>query len=185
MAAGPEGAEGVVIRPAEEGDLPELLAIYNHEVANGTATYDLEPATLAERAAWMAAHDTGEAALTGTHPLVVAALPEDGRPGGRAAGYASLSPYRGKGGYAATVELSVYVHQDMRGRGIGTLLMRHVICLARANEGIHVVLSVVDSANAGSIRLHERLGFVEVVRVREGARKFGRWLDDVTLELVV
>ena len=109
MAAGPEGAEGVVIRPAEEGDLPELLAIYNHEVANGTATYDLEPATLAERAAWMAAHDTGEAALTGTHPLVVAALPEDGRPGGRAAGYASLSPYRGKGGYAASPANYIFV----------------------------------------------------------------------------
>ena len=171
----------ISIRPATEDDLPALLEIYNYEVLNGTATYDDEPATLEGRRAWMAAHDTGEAALTGTHPLLVAVA--DGAPD--AIGYASLSAWRGRGGYVSTAELSVYVHQDWRGKGIGTALMTHILDYARSCDALHCILSVIDSSNAGSIRLHERLGFTEVGRMSETARKFGRWLDDVYLELLV
>jgi L-amino acid N-acyltransferase YncA len=181
MTSAASTSSHVSIRPAVEEDLPALLAIYNYEVEHGTATYDLAPATLEERRAWMAAHDTGDAALTGTHPLVVAEV--DGATG--PVGYASLSAWRGKGGYVGTAELSVYVHQDWRGRGIGSALMEWVLGYARACDGLHCILSVIDSSNTGSIRLHERLGFAEVGRMHESARKFDRWLDDVILELLV
>lgn len=171
----------VSIRPAVEEDLPALLAIYNYEVEHGTATYDLVPATLEERRAWMAAHDTGEAALTGTHPLVVAEVDGASEP----VGYASLSAWRGRGAYVVTAELSVYVHQDWRGQGIGSALMDWVLDHARACDDLHCILSVIDSANTGSLRLHERKGFTEVGRMHETGRKFGRWLDDVVLELLV
>ena len=85
------------IRKAQEADLPALLDIYNYEVEHGTATFDLHPKTLEERREWFDQHPGGR------HILLSAV--EDGR----AVGYASLSPYREKEAYAATVELSIYV----------------------------------------------------------------------------
>ena len=70
------------IRTAERRDLSAMLGIYNYEVKNGTATFDVEPRAGAAGEAWFAAHNTGN------HPLLVAE--EDGK----VLGYASLSPYR-------------------------------------------------------------------------------------------
>ena len=72
------------IRTAERRDLSAMLDIYNYEVKNGTATFDVEPRAGAAGEAWFAAHNTGN------HPLLVAE--EDGK----VLGYASLSPYRGR-----------------------------------------------------------------------------------------
>jgi len=94
------------IRTAERRDLSAMLDIYNYEVKNGTATFDVEPRAGAAGEAWFAAHNTGN------HPLLVAE--EDGK----VLGYASLSPYRDFDAYLQTVELSVYVAPESRGRGI-------------------------------------------------------------------
>lgn len=94
------------IRTAERRDLSAMLDIYNYEVKNGTATFDVEPRAGAAGEAWFAAHNTGN------RPLLVAE--EDGK----VLGYASLSPYRDFDAYLQTVELSVYVAPESRGRGI-------------------------------------------------------------------
>ena len=80
------------IRTAERRDLSAMLDIYNYEVKNGTATFDVEPRAGAAGEAWFAAHNTGN------HPLLVAE--EDGK----VLGYASLSPYRDFDAYLQTVE---------------------------------------------------------------------------------
>ena len=95
------------IRTAERRDLSAMLDIYNYEVKNGTATFDVEPRVGAVGEAWFAAHNTGN------HPLLVAE--EDGK----VLGYASLSPYRDFDAYLQTVELSVYVAPESRGRAHG------------------------------------------------------------------
>ena len=59
------------IRTAERRDLSAMLDIYNYEVKNGTATFDVEPRAGAAGEAWFAAHNTGN------HPLLVAE--EDGK----------------------------------------------------------------------------------------------------------
>ena len=87
------------------------LDIYNYEVVNGVATLDLEPRTLPEWKEWYESHSDEH------HPIVV------GTVDGIVAGYASLSPYRPKEAYKSTVELSIYIHQNYRGRGIATQLM--------------------------------------------------------------
>lgn len=107
------------IRTAERRDLSAMLDIYNYEVKNGTATFDVEPRAGAAGEAWFAAHNTGN------HPLLVAE--EDGK----VLGYASLSPYRDFDAYLQTVELSVYVAPESRGRGIASALMEAVLRLAR------------------------------------------------------
>ena len=140
---------------------------------NGTATFDVEPRAGAAGEAWFAAHNTGN------HPLLVAE--EDGK----VLGYASLSPYRDFDAYLQTVELSVYVAPESRGRGIASALMEAVLRLAREDAGTHTVVSVIAGGNAASVRLHEKFGFTYSGALHEVGLKFGRYLDIVNYELRV
>ena len=163
----------MIIRRAEERDLPELLAIYNYEVVNGVATFDMQPKTLEERMVWFKEHNVGN------HPLIVAEVE------GKVAGYASLSAYRLKEAYVSTVELSIYVGEGHRGKGLATILMREILELAKADERIHLVVSVITGENEPSVKLHEKYGFTYCGRVHQVGFKHGRYLDIVTYELLV
>ena len=96
-------------------------------------------------------------------------------------GFATFGDFRAWPGYRFTVEHSVHVKDGLRGRGIGTALMHELI--ARGSRlGKHVMIAGVDADNAGSIRMHERLGFVQTGHLEEVGWKFGRWLDLVFLQ---
>lgn len=161
------------IRIAEKRDLGALLAIYNYEVEHGVSTFDLNPKSMEEWEKWFAAHPGGE------HPLLVAE--EDGR----AVGYASLSSYREKEAYRTTAELSLYVDKDYRRRGIATALMEAILTLARENETLHTVVSVITAENGNSIALHERFGFSPCGVIHDVGIKFGRYLSIANFELKV
>lgn len=163
----------LVIRRSVEADLPSLLAIYNYEIENGVATFDLEPLTLEERRPWLESHNVGN------HPLLTAEL--DGVP----SGYASLSAFASKRAYAGTVELSVYVSPKARGRGIGRKLVEEVLRLAREDPSTHLVVSVITAGNAASTALHRKFGFAHVGTLHEAGFKKGRWLDVDLWELKV
>ena len=99
----------------------------------------------------------------------------------RVAGFATFGDFRAWPGYRYTVEHSVHVAEAHRGRGIGTALMR--ILLERgAACGKHVMVAGIDADNRGSIRMHERLGFVQTGHLEEVGWKFGRWLDLVFMQ---
>jgi phosphinothricin acetyltransferase len=85
-------------------------------------------------------------------------------------------------GYRFTVENTVHVREDHWGSGVGRELMEALINEAR-NSGKHTMVAAVDGANEASFRFHERLGFVEVARMREVGAKFGRWHDLFILQL--
>lgn len=161
------------IRMAEERDMEALLSIYNYEVLNGTATFDLEPKSMEERMKWFRAHNVDN------HPLIVAE--EDGR----AVGYASLSPYREKEAYAATVELSIYVDPGYRRRGAARKLMEAILDEARRRDDIHTVISVITGGNEASIRLHREFGFTHCGTMKEVGKKFGKLLDIDNFQLMV
>ena len=161
-----------MMRHARREDLEALLDIYNHEVLFGTATFDLEKKTLREWEAWYVLH-------TGNYALRV--WEEDGR----AVGYATLSPYREKEVYLGTVELSVYVHREYQGRGIGTELIKEILRIARENPAVHTVVSVITGSNDRSRKLHEQLGFFYCGKVREAGYKFGTYLDIDTYQILV
>lgn len=163
----------MIIRTAQEKDMPALLDIYNYEVEHGLATFDLNPKTMEERLLWFRAHNVGN------HPLIVAE--EDGK----AVGYASLSSYRDKEAYEATVELSIYIDPAYRRRGIAGELAPTILKTAREREDIHTVISVITGGNEASIRLHERLGFVHCGTIREVGVKFGKLLDIENYQLMV
>jgi phosphinothricin acetyltransferase len=85
--------------------------------------------------------------------------------------------FRAYPAYKYTVEHSVYVHPQHRGRGLGQQLMELLIAEARQRGDVHVLVGAIDAANAGSIALHKRLGFESVGLMPQVGFKFGRWLD--------
>ena len=160
------------IRDAAEPDLPGLLQIYNEVIAASTAVFSEEPVTLEDRLQWWRAR------VAQGYPVLVAADSSG------VAGFATFGDFRTWPGYRYTVEHSVHVRPDLRGRGIGTQLVQELLARAQAS-GKHVMVAGIDTANTGSIRLHERLGFERTGQMREVGFKFGRWLDLTLLQKVL
>jgi L-amino acid N-acyltransferase YncA len=166
--AGGAAAPGIVIRPAEDGDLPGLLEIYNEVIAFSTAVFSEEPVTLDERRRWL------EARREHGYPVLVA-VDATG-----VAGFGSFGDFRGWAGYRFTVEHTVHVRVDRRGEGIGAAIVAELIARATA-LGKHLMVAGVEAGNTASLRLHQRLGFEQVALMREVAWKFERWLDLIFL----
>ena len=155
-----------VIRSANHEDLPAIVEIYNEGGVATTASYDVEPVTLEDRAAWF------ERLRNQGHPVLV--LEENGQ----VVGFASYGPFRDKAAYRHTVEHSVYVAEGSRSNGVGRMLLCALLDHARG-RGVHVMLGVLDADNTASRAFHKSLGFIESAVLPEVGRKFGRWLDVV------
>ena len=100
---------------------------------------------------------------------------------GQVAGYAYASSYRPRIGYRFTVEDSVYVRQDLRGRGVGRRLLPALVEACAAKGYVTMIAVVGDATNEGSIALHRACGFEVAGRFPAVGFKFGRWLDSVHL----
>ncbi|WBG65271.1 GNAT family N-acetyltransferase [Pseudomonas citronellolis] len=162
----------MLIRDAIPADLGALRDIYNDAVLNTTAIWNEVAIDLDNRRAWL------ELRAQQGFPVLVA---EDA---GAVVGYASYGPWRAFDGFRETVEHSVYVRADQRGKGVGPQLMQALIDRARA-QGLHVMVAAIESGNAASIRLHERLGFATTGQMPQVGQKFGRWLDLTFMQLVL
>ncbi|MEO5591894.1 MAG: N-acetyltransferase family protein [Chitinophagaceae bacterium] len=160
------------VRHATENDLPAILAIYNDVIVNTTAVYDYEPHTLEMRMAWF---NTKKEQV---FPVFVA------EEAGIIAGFSSIGPFRAWAAYKYSVENSVYVAAEARGKGIGKLLMPPVIEAAK-QLGMHTIIAGIDAGNKASIQLHQYFGFEEVAHFKQVGWKFERWLDLKFLQLVV
>ena len=163
--------ETVSIRRATPADAPVIAAIYNHEVENETSTFDLVPRSAQDQLDWQNARE-------GAFGVFVAEL------GGELVGFGALSPYKERAAYRTTVEDSVYVRRDMGRRGIGRVILAHLLDTA-ADGGFHAVMARITTLSVGSIGLHEALGFREVGVEREVGRKFGKWLDVCLMQVLL
>ena len=150
-----------------------ILDIFNDAIVHSTALYDYQPRNLANMRTWF------DAKAAGGFP-VIGAIDD----AGVLMGFASYGTWRAWPAYKYSVEHSVYVHKDHRGRGLGRVLMQALIDAARA-QGKHVLVGAIDAANAGSIALHEGLGFTHAGTVRQAGFKFGRWLDVAFYQLIL
>lgn len=160
------------VRDATEADLPAITALYGREVLTGTATFELEPPSLAEMTArFTAVRGKGL-------PWLAAEID------GVFAGYAYASPFRPRPAYRYCVEGSIYVEEAARGHGVGRLLLATLIERVRAMGLRHVIGAISDSATSeASIRLHRALGFRDVGAYRQVGWKFDRWLDVTLMQL--
>ncbi len=164
-------SELITVRPASHDDLPRILEIYNHEVLVSTATYDTVPRTDADHRKWYAFHGPN-------HPVLVAET------AGVVCGWASLSAYSDRAAYARTVEVSVYVAEEHRRKGVGRTLLRALVQAGR-EHGHHNLLARISADNEASVRLHAETGFSVVGTLHEVGTKFGRVLDVCIMELLI
>ncbi|EPO1784582.1 N-acetyltransferase family protein [Cronobacter turicensis] len=160
----------MLIRHATADDCAAIADIFNDAVLHTAAIWSDSTVDTENRLAWF--YQRGHAG----YPVLVAVL------GDTVVGYASFGDWRAFDGFRHTVEHSVYVHPDHHGKGIGKALMTRLIVEAQA-IGKHVMVAGIESRNAGSIALHEKLGFTITAQMPQVGTKFGRWLDLTFMQL--
>jgi L-amino acid N-acyltransferase YncA len=160
----------VLIRDATAADLGAITKIYAHHVRYGLASFEEVPPTIEEfRSRRVAVLDSGL-------PWLAAELR------GEVVGYAYASAYRARPGYRYTIEDSVYVDQGLTGLRVGSALLTALIERCEAGPWRQMLAVIGDSANAGSIALHRRLGFTHVGTFASVGFKLGRWVDTVLMQ---
>jgi phosphinothricin acetyltransferase len=127
-------------------DLPEIVAIYNSTVASRQVTADTEPVSVESRHAWFHEHRPE------SRPLWV--IEHDGR----ILGWLSFSNFYGRPAYAGTSELSIYLHEEARGKGLGRYFLQQAIEHA-AQIQVHTLLGFIFGHNTPSLKLFESFGF--------------------------
>ena len=142
----------------------QILTIFNDAIVNSTALYDYRPRTAANMMTWF---ETKERA-----GFPVIGLVDEGN----LLGFGSYGTFRAWPAYKYSVEHSIYLAPNFRGRGLGKLLLKAIIDGAREQD-YHVLIGGIDSQNAASIRLHKSQGFEFAGRIKQVGFKFGRWLD--------
>lgn len=157
-------SDGLLVRPAAEGDLEAVGEIYNHYVRTSHATFDIEPKDLAWGRRWLEAHANER------HRALVAVRE------GRVVGFATSGRYRERAAYDSSVETSVYVAPGSTGLGIGAELYAQLLA-GLSGQGVHRALAGIALPNDASVRLHVRFGFQRIALFTEQGRKFNRYWD--------
>lgn len=158
------------VRAAAQGDIAAIQPIYAHHVLHGLASFEEVPPDAAEMRRRF--EDVTGRGL----PYLVAVE------GGEILGYGYCAPYRARSAYRYALEDSIYVRQGREGKGVGSRLLGELIRICEGLGYRQVVAVIGDSANAASIGLHARHGFVRVGTLRSTGWKFGRWVDSVLMQ---
>ncbi len=159
---------GFTVRLATRDDLAGIVDIYNSTVASRMVTADTEPVSVASREAWFDAHQPERRPLWVCHAA-----------DGRMAGWVSFSDFYGRPAYGATAEVSIYLHEDFRGQGLGRFLLEAAIAHA-PKVGVDTLLGFIFGHNTPSLALFERHGFA-----RWGDLPRVAVLDGVERDLVI
>jgi phosphinothricin acetyltransferase len=167
--------ESITLRLASLSDAEQICRIYNYEVSNTTATFDLVPRSLEDQQRWITDRN-------GAFAAIVAVDAADAR--GEVVGFGSLSQYKERAAYRTSVEDSVYVRRDRGGQGIGKLILAELLRIGSAS-GFHAVFARISASSEASIGLHRSCGFELVGIEREVGRKFNRWLDVALMQALL
>ena len=160
----------LTIRQAAFDDLGQITEIYNDAIEKTTATFDTEPKTLEEQEEWFANHDA-------KHPVLIAERDDT------VVGWASLSKWSDRCAYSDTAEISLYIKEECRGKGIGKKLMKTIIQEGQ-KTGLHTVIARIADSNDISIELCKSFGFQHIGTMREVGKKFGKLLDVHIMQLI-
>ncbi|MFL9710828.1 N-acetyltransferase family protein [Methylobacillus sp. Pita1] len=157
----------------EEIHASAILSILNEAIANSTALYDYKPRSLENMSEWFKAKQAS------SFPVIGAISPD-----GELLGFASYGTFRAWPAYKYSIEHSVYIRRDHRGKGLGRILMERLIAKALEQQ-YHVMIGGIDESNGASVMLHRRLGFSHAGTIKQAGFKFGRWLDLAFYQLVL
>jgi L-amino acid N-acyltransferase YncA len=160
----------LTIRRASAADLPQITEIYNEAIQKTTASFDIEPKTPEQQQSWFSNHDD-------RHPILVATE------NGFITAWASLSQWSDRSAYSETAEISVYVREEYRRKGIGKQLMAAIIQEGKT-AGLHTVIARIAGSNKVSADLCKSLGFQYIGTMREVGKKFDILLDVHLMQLI-
>jgi len=138
--------ENITFRHATIDDLPDIVDIYNSTIPGRMVTADTEHVSADDRLDWFYKHSPGK------KPLWIVEY------GGNVCGWASLQSFYGRPAYNATAEISIYLHEIYRGKGIGKRVLAKVIEECPGLK-IDTLLAFIFAHNEPSIRLFSGFGF--------------------------
>jgi L-amino acid N-acyltransferase YncA len=159
------------VRPARAADAAAIAAIYNQGIAERIATFETEPRTAEQIAAWLAEKE-------GRYPVLVAER------GGEVVAWAGVGPYSERACYAGIVEFSVYAERAARGTGAARAVLAGLV-EACERAGFTKLYGKIFVDNVRSLGLCRKLGFREVGVHRRHARLDGVWRDVVVVERLI
>ncbi|SPU04686.1 putative phosphinothricin acetyltransferase [Bacillus tequilensis] len=154
----------MTLRLAENKDLEAVVAIYNSTIASRMVTADTEPVTPEDRMEWFLGH-------TESRPLYVA---EDEN--GNVAAWVSFETFYGRPAYNKTAEVSIYIDEACRGKGVGSYLLQEALRIA-PELGIRSLMAFIFGHNKPSLKLFEKHGFSEWGRFPGIAEMDGKRYD--------
>ncbi|MDQ3181238.1 MAG: N-acetyltransferase family protein [Acidobacteriota bacterium] len=151
------------IRSVNLADAAQIVEIYNYYVRNTHHTFETEPLSAEEMQKRI-----GEIIID--YPYLVA------EENGEIFGYAYATQFKLRQAYAFSAEVSIYVRNAAKQKGIGTELYMQLFD-ELAETDIHAIVAGISLPNEPSIKFHEKLGFSKVAHFREVGYKLGRWID--------
>ncbi len=158
------------IRPVESSDADHITAIYNYYILNTHHTFETEALTREQT-------EERIRTVTDEYPFLVA---EDA---GEVVGYAYASRFKLREAYEHSAEISIYIKNDAKQKGIGTDLYEKLAEMLY-EDYVHAILAGIALPNDPSVRFFEKLGFRKVAHFREVGYKLGRWIDVGYWELI-
>lgn len=153
-------------------DIGGILTIYNDAILHTNAVYSYKPHSLAQQEKWF------QEKQENNYPVLV------DEESGQIAGFASFGSFRQWPAYQYTIENSIYTHKRFRKRGIATNLMQTLLKIAD-DKKYKTMVACIDSANAQSINLHEKFGFMKAGLIKCCGYKDGQWLDLLFMQLLL
>jgi L-amino acid N-acyltransferase YncA len=159
--------EDFTIRDANMSDLTPIIDIYNSTIASRMVTADLEPISVANRVQWFNEHSPD------FRPLWVVENQ------GVICAWVSFQSFYGRPAYNATAEISIYIHQDFRGRKLGKFLIQQAIDACPGLQ-IKTLLGFIFGHNAPSIKLFSGFGFEKWAQLPNVAE-----LDGIERDLII
>ncbi len=150
-----------------------ILAIFNEAITHSTALYDYQPRSPEYMDTWFTHKREQQLPVLGAFDAE-----------GNLLGFATYGAFRPQAAFKYTVEHSIYIHQNHRGKGVGRVLLEALIDHAHEQE-VHCMVGVIDCANTTSIQLHEQFGFVACGAIQQAGFKFGEWLDVAFYQLLL
>ena len=139
-------------RNATLNDLPTIVAIYNSTIASREVTADTEPVSVESRLAWFHDHTPER------RPLWVIERADDDPAAPAILGWISYSNFYGRPAYSGTAEVSIYIDEAARGKGIGRYALQEAIDFAPSIK-VHTLLGFIFGHNQPSLGLFSKFGF--------------------------
>lgn len=159
------------IRQVRLNDAEQIAEIYNFYILNTHHTFETEPITSGEMQERIGA-------IVKAHPYFVA------EENGELLAYAHAAQYKSRCAYGSSIEISIYVKNRVKGKGIGTKLYEKLFEKLKQTD-VHAIIAGIALPNDASIRLHEKFGFEKVAHFREIGFKFYKWIDVGYWELIM